>query len=193
MYGLVNKAVEGLIVSNYGEETWDDVKQKAGVDFDMFISNDPYPDTITYDLLVAATEILKQPASELLRLLGHYWISDVAVQHYGSMMDAGGGTLLEFMKNLPNFHRRVKMIFPDLEPPVFKVLKESESSMELIYESKRNGLEMFVVGLLEGLAKRYQMEVKIDQRPAPGGDTDDEINRTLFVVEWSPWEQAATF
>jgi len=45
---------------------------------------------------------------------------------------------------------------------------------------------MFVVGLLEGLAKRYQMEVKIDQRPAPGGDTDDEINRTLFVVEWSP-------
>ena len=53
MYGLVNKAVEGLVVSNFGEETWEQIKGRASVDIDMFISNDSYPDSITYDLLVA--------------------------------------------------------------------------------------------------------------------------------------------
>lgn len=185
MYGLVNKAVEGLILSNYGEETWDKIKQSAGVDVEIFISNDPYPDNITYDLLKAATEILKTPTADLLRWLGHYWISNIAVQHYGAMMDAGGDTLLEFMKNLPNFHRRVKMIFPELEPPVFRLQREEESSMELIYESTRNGLEMFVVGLLEGLAKRYNVEIHIQQHPYPAENTKDHINRVLFMVEWN--------
>ena len=184
MYGLVNKAVEGLVISNYGEETWEKIKQKAGVDVEVFISNDPYPDNMTYDLLIAASEVLDAPAEDLLRLLGHYWISDIAVQHYGSMMDAGGGTLLEFMKNLPNFHRRVKMIFPQLEPPIFRVQKEGASFMELIYESKRNGLDMFVVGLLEGLGKRYEVDLKIQQRPHTEGNPGDHINRTLFTVEW---------
>lgn len=183
MYGLVNKAVEGLVISNYGEETWERIKQKAGVDVEIFISNDPYPDNITYDLLTAATEVLDARAEDILRLLGHYWISDVAVQHYGALMNANGNTLLEFMKNLPNFHRRVKMIFPQLEPPVFHLQKEGESSMELIYESKRNGLDMFVVGLLEGLGKRFNVDVNIEQRPCPDGATSDHVNRRLFIVQ----------
>ena len=54
MYGLVNKAVQGLIIENYGEETWDKIKMRANVDVEMFISNESYSDSMTYDLLVAA-------------------------------------------------------------------------------------------------------------------------------------------
>ncbi|MBT6804196.1 MAG: heme NO-binding protein, partial [Verrucomicrobia bacterium] len=72
MYGLVNKAVQGLIIENYGEETWDKIRMRANVDVEMFISNESYSDSMTYDLLVAASEIVNQPASELLRLLGNY-------------------------------------------------------------------------------------------------------------------------
>jgi hypothetical protein len=185
MYGLVNKAVEGLVVSNFGEETWEQIKERASVDIDMFISNDSYSDSITYDLLVAASEVLDQPASELLRLLGHYWISDVAVQHYGAMMDAGGSTFHDFMKNLPNFHRRVHMIFPNLEPPQFRVINETDNRMELVYESKRQGLEMFVVGLLEGLGKRYDIKLDICKEDYKEDDKEDGYNQKLFVIQWN--------
>ena len=32
MYGLVNRAVEDLVCTNFGEETWEKIKEKAGVD-----------------------------------------------------------------------------------------------------------------------------------------------------------------
>lgn len=184
MYGLVNKAVQGLVIDNYGEETWDKIRERANVDVEMFISNESYKDSLTYDLLVAASEIVNQPASELLRLLGHYWITEIAVQHYGAMMDAGGNSFVEFMKNLPNFHRRVAMIFPKLEPPTFKILKEEKNSLHLIYESARNGLEMFVVGLLEGLAKRHGIKIKIDQSEFESTQPVEGVNQTLFIISW---------
>ena len=184
MYGLVNKAVQGLIIENYGEETWDKIRMQANVDVEMFISNESYSDSMTYDLLVAASEIVNQPASELLRLLGNYWITEIAVQHYGSMMDAGGNSFVEFMKNLPNFHRRVAMIFPNLEPPSFSILKEEKNSLYLIYESTRNGLEMFVVGILEGLAKRHKIKIKIDQSKLENDEPVEGLNQTLFIINW---------
>ena len=58
MYGLVNKAVEELVVSNFGEDKWELIKSKAGVDVDVFISNESYPDSMTYDLVGAASEVL---------------------------------------------------------------------------------------------------------------------------------------
>ena len=56
MYGIVNKAVEGLIIDRFGEETWHKVREKAGIDVDFFISTEPYDDDITYKLAISASE-----------------------------------------------------------------------------------------------------------------------------------------
>jgi hypothetical protein len=88
------------------------------------------------------------------------------------------------MKNLPNFHRRVAMIFPNLEPPSFSILKEEKNSLHLIYESTRNGLEMFVVGILEGLAKRHKIKIKIDQSKLENDEPVEGLNQTLFIIDW---------
>lgn len=58
MYGIVNKAIEDLVKVNFGEDKWDAIKEKSGVDVDFFISNEPYDDEITYKLAGAASEIL---------------------------------------------------------------------------------------------------------------------------------------
>ena len=44
MYGLVNKAVEDLVVSNFGDEKWQAIRAKAEVEEEVFISNESYPD-----------------------------------------------------------------------------------------------------------------------------------------------------
>ena len=48
MYGMVNRAIEELIIDGYGSATWESVKMVAGVDEDVFISSTGYPDEITY-------------------------------------------------------------------------------------------------------------------------------------------------
>jgi hypothetical protein len=55
MYGIVNKAIEELVKENFGEEKWELIKIRSGVDVEFFISNEPYDDAITYQLLLEST------------------------------------------------------------------------------------------------------------------------------------------
>jgi hypothetical protein len=48
MYGMVNKAVEDMVCMQFGEPVWEDIKSCAGVDIDVFMSNEAYPDETTF-------------------------------------------------------------------------------------------------------------------------------------------------
>ncbi len=47
MYGLVNNAVQGLITEQFGKDTWERIKARAGVHLDGFLSMEPYSDDVT--------------------------------------------------------------------------------------------------------------------------------------------------
>jgi hypothetical protein len=47
------------------------------------------------------------------------------------------------------------LLYPKLTPPEFKVTDIEESSLHLHYFSKREGLQEFFRGLLQGLGKMY--------------------------------------
>ena len=51
MYGMVNKALEEMIRSRYGDSAWEAVRCEAKVAIEVFISNDAYPDELTYNLV----------------------------------------------------------------------------------------------------------------------------------------------
>lgn len=185
MYGMVNKAIQDLVVTNFGEDQWQLIKAKAGVEEDVFLSNESYPDAMTYDLVSAASEVLGVAAREVLIAFGEHWVLKTAREGYGSMLEANGRTLPEFLINLPSFHTRVAMIFPNLQPPRFNCTDVTESSMRLHYHSHRPGLTDFVIGLLQGLGKMFKTELSIEvlERKNEGADHD------VFLVGWS---QAAT-
>lgn len=181
MYGLVNKAVEDLVVTNFGIEKWHAIKAKAGVEVDSFISNESYPDSVTYDLVGSASEILGIPADQILIAFGEHWVLKTAAQSYGTMLKAGGRSLQEFLVNLPNFHTRVMMIFRDLKPPRFECSEVEEESLKLHYHTHREGLSNFVVGLIQGLGKYYETPAKCEliESRAANGECD------IFRVTWT--------
>lgn len=137
MYGIVNKAIEGLVTSNFGEDKWEAILKRSGVDHDVFSGNEIYDDKITFDLAIAASEVLELPLSDVLIAFGKYWVLNTAKKHYGSLMDTGGSTLKEFFINLPNFHSRVMLLYPNIQPPEFDIEDVSENELKLKYFSKR--------------------------------------------------------
>ena len=181
MYGMVNKAVEEMVSMQHGESAWEQLKAKAGVDVDVFMSNEGYPDEITYKLVGAATEVLKVPAEEILHGFGEHWVLHTAQEGYGGLLKAAGKTLPEFLHNLPDFHSRVSMIFPALQPPRFKCTDVTETSLKLHYFSHRPGLTPMVVGLLSGLGKLFKVSVtaRLAEARASGADHD------VFEVSWT--------
>ena len=95
-------------------------------------------------------------------------------------MRAAGKSLREFLANLPNFHTRVSMIFPKLQPPRFRVAEVTANSLQLHYLTQRPGLTPFVVGLLRGLGQMFQtpVSVRVLEAKAHGADHD------VFLVGW---------
>lgn len=180
MYGLVNQAMEDLVVTRFGQEAWDRICRRAGVEIDVFVSNEGYDDAITYRLAGAATEELGLHLDDVLHAFGIHWVMRTASDHYGDLLDAGGGNLAEFLDNLPNFHTRVQLLFPELKPPTFRTSDVHDGGLHLHYFSHRHGLAPFVGGLVAGLAERYRTEVRCEQiaHRAHGADHD------IFAITW---------
>jgi len=180
MYGIVNKAIEDLVIANFGEDKWEAVKSRSGVDVDFFISNEPYDDDITYQLAGAVGEEMNMPVEKVLEAFGEWWILKTGKEKYGGLMEAGGSNLRDFLINLPIFHNRVMLIYPKLTPPEFKTSHIEANSIHIHYFSKRHGLQEFVRGLLSGLGKMYNTPVEVELIQS----RDEGSNHEVFKVSW---------
>lgn len=180
MYGIINIAISDLVKENFGEDNWIAIKKRIGTEADYFLSNEPYHDSITYNLATAVAEEMQMPLVKVLELFGEWWILRTAKEKYGGLMELGGSNLKEFLLNLPMFHNRVMLIYPKLTPPEFKITDVTHNSVQLHYYSKRLGLREFVRGLLQGLGKMYNTPVFIEILEK----NTDNPNHEIFKVSW---------
>ncbi len=181
MYGLVNRSIEELIVSKYGEATWEQIRVASGVEEEVFLSNESYPDAMTYQLVGAASQVLGLPPADILGAFGEHWVLKTARESYGAMLDLCGKNLPDFLRNLPNLHSRVILLFPKLKPPSFSVSDETATSMVLHHETHREGLAPFTAGLIRGLGKHFNTAITVTQVASRG----EGSGRDSFRIEWA--------
>ena len=70
MYGLVNRAIQDPVRERFGEDAWEEIKSKAGVDVDVFLSIEGHPDDVSYALVPAASEVLGLAPEAVLEAFG---------------------------------------------------------------------------------------------------------------------------
>ncbi|MBE9609554.1 heme NO-binding domain-containing protein [Chitinilyticum piscinae] len=180
MYGIVNKAIQEMVTSRFGEEVWQRVSQRAGIADEDFLSHQPYPDQLTYQLVGAVCEETGMEATPVLEAFGSYWVLETGRARYGGLLEAGGHTLSEFLLNLPNFHARICLIYPELQPPEFLCEATGDNQIRVRYFSQRPGLAPFVRGLLLGVGELYATSVDVIQQHSRTSQDDfDE-----FLVSW---------
>jgi len=175
MYGLINNAVEDMITQKFGEEQWAQIKKKAGLNIEAFVCMHRYSDKVTYDLVAAASEVLKMPPTDFLCAFGKHWIKYIAREGYGELLKMSGKNLPEFLLNLDNLHSHLAASFEGYVPPMFRCTDISTNSLRLHYHSTRPGLSYFVVGLVEGLGEFFntKTQITIDKTREEGHDHDE--------------------
>ncbi|MAC19231.1 MAG: heme NO-binding protein [Phycisphaerae bacterium] len=181
MYGLINKAIRGLVVEQFGQEAWDRIRRRAEIEDDDFVSMTNYDDSLTYDLVGAASEELGLGADAILEGFGGYWVRYTGVEGYGHLLDSAGSSLPEFLANLDQMHARVKLAFPDLKPPRFRVSDSDEAGLVLHYYSHRPGLAPLVIGLVKGLADRFGDVVEVEHLPMNTDGDEHDAFRVRYV------------
>jgi hypothetical protein len=182
MYGLVNKAIADMVCSQFGQDTWQAIREKAAVEQDTFLSMEGYPDDVTHRLVKAASEVLQLSPGQVMEAFGQFWVKYTAQEGYGELLDMSGDTLPEFLQNLDNMHARVGVSFPKLQPPSFDCNETSEAELSLEYRSDREGLAPMVVGLVKGLGDRFDTEVDVThtQSREAGAECDE------FLIKYKP-------
>ena len=140
-----------------------------------------YPDSLTYDLLDEAVTRTGVPSEELLRRLGHVWVRFTVKRGYGDLLDLSGDTLPEVLARLDALHAELASVYPELRPPRFESELVRDGLVELAYFSEREGLAPFVVGLVEGLGRRFGIEVLVQHQPKEAKSKPDR-----FSIHWEP-------
>lgn len=161
MYGMVSQAILEYFREEHGSEVLDAVRTQAGCEGVEFARMTQYPDEISVQLIVAAAEILDQPAAALLEKVGEYWVDFALRSDYGELLRIAGRTLPEVLQNLDQLHTRVGEAFPNLEPPSFWCDEVGDDSLVLHYASDRAGLEPMVIGIVNGLGRMLGVETKV--------------------------------
>ena len=180
MYGIVNKAIEDLVKANFGEQKWEVIREKSGIEQDFFISNEAYDDDVTFKLAVAVSQVMNLTVSQVLVSFGEWWVLKTTKDKYPGLMESGGTNLKEFLINLPLFHNRIMLIYPKLTPPEFKVSHITKTSISLHYFSKREGLQEFVRGLIQGLSIMFATKTTIELvQTRDLGDSHE-----IFKITW---------
>lgn len=180
MYGMVNKAVKGLVVEKFGEDKWNDIRKKANAPED-FVGFQSYDDSLTYELVGAAVGVLEIPAEKILFAFGEYWVLNIAAVSYNDLMTSTGTGFVNFLENIDSMHSRIKTTMPDLNPPSFRVKKISEQKIQVDYFSSRQGLLPFVEGLLSGLGTYYKQKFNLFHVPKAENPLPSERMTLEFI------------
>ena len=173
MYGLINKSLKSMVIDNHGADVWQEIMDASGIPVDSFISMQRYDDAITYSLVGAAATVLDTPTESCLEQFGFYWATVTAPETYSILLDTTGSNLIDFLEHTNELHDRITSTFIGYIPPYFEVSRQ-DNRIALRYESKREGLTPFVIGVVKGLAERFNSTLVFDETQyiaVPEGET----------------------
>lgn len=179
MYGLINQALKDMVCARAGQSVWSEVCSAVGISDDDFDELHPYPDKVTYSLVHETSKKLSVAVETMLRDFGHYWISFTAHHGYGDIMSLFGSDLRTCLKNLNRMHGHMGALMPQLKAPRFVVIENSDAQITVQYFSDRSGLAPFVVGLLTGLADKFEEAVVVRHLPKSAPNPFEEFEITF--------------
>ena len=171
MYGMINQAIKSMVIETADNETWGDVCKSLNISTNDFDSFYQYSDQQTLDLVGAICKKIDIEPAALLESFGEYWVKFAMQSEYKAILVSFGETPLELINSLDSLHTRLELTFDNLDPPSFHTTKVSDQEVIVHYNSNRDmPLELFVVGLLKGIFKLFNMKCSVEILDESGAD-----------------------
>src|ERR1051325_8195517 len=117
MKGIVFNLVEEVVRAEYGEDTWDDLLEAAGLD-GAYSSLGSYEDDDLMKLVCAASSALQLPPNEIVRWVGRKALPLMAKAHPHFFAPHTGTRSFVLALN-DIIHPEVRKLYPAAAVPVF--------------------------------------------------------------------------
>ena len=137
MYGLFVSNLASYIISNYGQNIWDEIRMYSNTDSPTLVLHQLYPDQLLDKLTKGTCRKIGTKKSILLENIGFHFVEYIGQFGYDKIMSRLGRNIVDFLNGLDNLHECLKFSYPKLQPPSYFCDNETENGFFLHYMSKR--------------------------------------------------------
>jgi hypothetical protein len=121
MYGWVNGCLRGMLLSRYGEDIWNQIAIKAGVDTCPDWGDTAYStDQVFFSITKAAVEVVGISESKVLEMYGIFFLEYVRDKGYEKLLLCLGNDIVDWVSSVNQLHAHLQaggmsqMIPPDI-------------------------------------------------------------------------------
>lgn len=169
--------------AEYGDETWNLIKEHAGCRNTEFNIHHIYPDSLFRKLATACARIISQgDENDHLRYFGRCFVRYCSHYQYDKMLRVTGRHFCQFLREMDNLHSQMRFSFPKMKSPSMVVTEYDCDGAMLQYRSCRPGLSHYLVGQLLQIAKDFY-SLKLDVEVLRE-DTEDITFCTTFRLKF---------
>lgn len=179
MKGMVFNLLQSVICSEFGETSWDELLDAAGLE-GAYTSLGNYPDAELGRLVAASATRLELPPEEVLRWFGRKAMPILATRYM--VFFSPHSNTRSFLLTLNDIiHPEVNKLYPGAITPVFDFDTSSDKVLLMAYRSQRQ-LCALAHGFVEGAADHFHESAEVDHvKCIIRGD-----DRCLFRLTFSP-------
>lgn len=170
MHGIIFKSMKDFVVENHGHETWDAVRERAGLGQRVYLPIDTYEDAELVDLVEAAADLTDESIPALLESYGRF-VAETLLDTYGNVVRDDWDALDLVANTEEQIHEVLRSHNPDLSPPELVCRREGESKVTVFYQSNRR-LCFVAKGIVRGVADHYGEAVSITEPTCMHQDGD---------------------
>ena len=156
-------------IERLGQDAWDDVARRCGLNDQHLITAEYSDDAVTFDVIGALADRMGVDVDAALEAFGRHWIAYAGASAFARVMAMAGDDVETFIENLDRMHASIKSTMPLARMPHFALVEATTDRLTVIYESERTGLGPFVRGILAAVAERFGERMEIAEQATETG------------------------
>lgn len=156
MKGTIHYCLEETVIKYHGADAWTQVTKAAGLGEHYSYGTrirDDIDEIQSIELFVLSANTLGIELSQLFDEFGEYWCVEYSPKVYG-VFYRGMHSTRDAVTKLDRVHETVTNHIPNANPPRFIYNWKAPNVLELIYQSDRNLIDLFI-SLVKGLNKKF--------------------------------------
>ena len=166
MYGMLLESVMYYLIEKYGEEKWDKIRERAGINDHMFITHKRYSESMMQKIADASEEVLGEEtgmtSDDFMQFFGSCFVKFFSHYGYDRIIRVSGRHLRDFLIGIDNLHEHMRFGYQKMLSPSFFCEEETSAGLTLHYISKRKGFMHYVIGQVKEIASSfYNLDVDV--------------------------------
>lgn len=175
MNGVFHRGLKEFVVEQYGRDVWDEAREAAGVERQVYLPVDTRPDAEFISLVETVPAQVDESPFELLERFGRF-LTERLLETYGARVVSDDWGSIDLLASVETeIHEPLRNHNAELNPPKLAVTREGDDRVTMLYESPRR-LCPIARGIALGVGDQYGDDLAVtEERCMHRGDPQCEI------------------